>query len=109
MKNIDDMQKLGKDHMDATTKSFDSVAKGMQAIATEIADYSKKSFEDGSAALEKLFAAKSVDKAIEVQSDFVKSSYEDFIVKATKLSELYTALARESYKPFESYLAVKVK
>jgi hypothetical protein len=95
--------------MDATTKSFDSVAKGMQAIATEITDYSKKSFEDGSAALEKLFAAKSVDKAFEVHSDFVKSSYEDFIVKATKLSELYAALARESYKPFESYLAVKMK
>ena len=109
MKNIDDMQKFGKDQMDAATKSFDAVTTGMQAIATEIADYSKKSFEDGSAALEKLFVAKSIDKAIEVHSDFVKASYDDFVTKATKLSELYTALARESYKPFESYLTVKVK
>jgi hypothetical protein len=104
MKNLDDMQKLGKDNMDATLKSFGAVSKSVQAIAVEVADYSKKSFEEGSAAVEKLFGAKSIEKAVEVQSDFVKSSYEGFVAEATKLGELYADLAKESYKPFESYL-----
>jgi len=105
MKNIDDMQKLGKDNMDATMKSFGAVSKGVQAIAVEFADYSKKSFEEGSAALEKLFSAKTIDKAVEVHSDYMKSTYESFVAEATKLSELYADLAKESYKPFEGYLA----
>jgi hypothetical protein len=105
MKNIDDMQNFGKDNMDATMKSFGAVSKGVQAIAVEVADYSKKSFEESSAAMEKLFGAKSFDKAIEVQSDYVRSAYESFVAEATKLGELYADLARESYKPFETYLA----
>jgi len=35
----------------------------------------------------------------------VKSTYEGFVAEATKLGELYADLAKESYKPFESYLA----
>ena len=105
VRNIDEMQKLGKDNMDATLKSFGAVSKSVQAIAVEVADYSKKSFEEGTAAIEKLFGAKTIEKAIEVQSDYVKSTYEGFVAEATKLGELYADLAKESYKPFESYLA----
>jgi phasin family protein len=105
MKNMDDMQKLGKDNMDATMRSFGAVSKGVQAIAVEVADYSKKSFEESSAAMEKMMGAKSIDKAIEVQSDYVKSAYEAFVAQAAKLGELYADLAKETYKPFESYLA----
>ena len=101
---LDDVQKLGRDNMDATLKSFGAVSKSVQAIAVEMADYSKKSFEQSSAAIEKLFSAKTIEKAVEVQSDFVKSSYEGFVAEATKLGELYADLAKESYKPFESYL-----
>src|SRR5205807_9970431 len=72
LKNFEDFQKLGKDNVDVAMKQFGTVSKGWQAIATEFADYSKKSFEDGSAALEKLLGAKSLEKAIEVQSEYAK-------------------------------------
>ena len=102
VKNIDEFQQLGKDNMDATLKSFGALSKSVQAIAVEMADYSKKVFENSTAATEKLIGAKSLEKAVEVQSDYVKSSYESFVAEATKLGELYADLAREVYKPFES-------
>jgi len=105
MKNFDDVQKLSKENMDVAMKSFGAVSKGVQAIAAEVADYSKKSFEDGTAALEKLFGAKTLEKAIEVQSDYVKSSYEGFVSEATKLGDLYAELAKETYKPFEGIIS----
>jgi len=101
VKNIDELQQFGKDNMDATLKSFGSLSKGMQAIVVELADYSKKAFEQGTAATEKLIGAKSLEKAFEVQSDYVKTAYEGFVAEATKLGELYTDLAKEAYKPFE--------
>lgn len=105
LKNFEDFQKIGKDNVDVALKQFGTVSKGWQAIATEFADYSKKSFEDGSAALEKLFGAKTLEKAIEVQSDYAKSAYESFVAEATKIGELYTDLAKESYKPLEGIMA----
>ena len=105
LKNFEDIQKLGKDNVDVAMQQFGTVSKGWQAIAAEFADYSKKSFEDGSAALEKLFGAKTLEKAIEVQSEYVKISYESFVAEATKFGELYTDLAKESYKPFEGLLS----
>src|SRR5262245_24193058 len=105
LKNFEDFQKLGKENVDVCMKQFGTVSKGFQAIATEFADYSKKSFEDGSAAMEKLFGAKTLEKAIEVQSDYVKTAYEGFVAEATKIGELYTDLAKETYKPLEGILA----
>ena len=105
LKNFEDIQKLGKDNADVAMKQFGTVSKGWQAIATEFADYSKKSFEDGSAALEKLIGAKTLEKAIEVQSEYVKSAYEGFVARTTKLGELYTDLAKETYKPLEGFIA----
>lgn len=102
VKNIEDIQQFGKDNMDATMKSFGALSKSMQAIAVEMADYSKKIFEQGTAATEKLIGAKSLETAIEVQSDYARSAYENFVAEATKLGELYADLAKEAYKPFES-------
>ena len=103
VKSIDDMQQLGKDTMDATMKTFGAFSKSLQAIAVEMADFSKKVFEQGTAATEKLIGAKSLDKAIEVQSDYAKNAYESFVAEATKLGELYADLAKEAYKPFETH------
>jgi hypothetical protein len=105
LKNFEDIQKLGKDNVDVAMQQFGTVSKGWQAIAAEFADYSKKIFENGSAALEKLIGAKSLDKAIEVQSEYVKSAYEGFVAQSTKLGELYTDLAKETYKPLEGFIA----
>jgi phasin family protein len=70
-----------------------------------VADYSKKSFEEGTAALEKLFGVKSIEKAIELQTEYAKTAYEGFVAEATKIGEMYSSLAKESYKPFESMMA----
>ena len=105
IKNIEDVQKMGKDNMDATMKSFGMLSKATQAIATEVADYSKKSFEDGTKVMEKLLGVKSLEKAIEIQTDYAKTAYEGFVAQATKIGELYADLAKETYKPFEAYAA----
>ncbi len=105
VKNFEDLQQVSKENVDTALKSVGALSKGAQAIAVEVADYSKKSFEDGSAALEKLFGVKTFEKAIEVQTEYAKTAYEGFVAKATKIGELYADLAKEAYKPFESMVA----
>jgi len=103
LKNFDEFQKYGSDGMDVVLKQLGAVSKGVQAIASEVADYSKEAFETTAAAAEKLLGAKTLEKAIEVQTDFVKTSYEGFVARSGKFSTLYADLAKETYKPLEGY------
>ena len=96
---------MSKTNIEATTKAFSSLSKTTQAVATEMADYSKRSFENSTKAMEKLFGVKSLDKAIEVQSEYAKSIFEDYTAQVTKLGQLYTDMAKEAFKPFEAQVA----
>jgi len=101
VKNFEDIQKLNQDGMDAALKSFGALSRGWQALAAEISDYSKKSFEQNSAAAEKLLGVKSLDKALEVQSDYVRTAYDSYLSQASRVSEIWTATANDAYRPFE--------
>lgn len=103
--NLDDFQNFGKQQLEAATASSSSFVKSLQTIAAETTDYSKKSFENGAAFLEKLRGAKSFDSAIQIQSEYAKATYADFIAQATKIGELYSGLCKEAFRPIETAIA----
>lgn len=102
MFNFDEANKMSKEAVGVAAKSYSALSKGYQAIATETADYSKKSFEDGIAHIEKLSGAKSLEAAFELQTSYLKSSYEGFVAEATKIGQMYADLAKDAYKPYEA-------
>jgi hypothetical protein len=94
-------EEIRKGEHDMMTTAFDAWARNTQAIATEVAGYSRKSFDNSAAAFEKLIGAKSPEKAMEVQTEYLRSAYEELVAMATKIPELYTDIAREAYpNPF---------
>lgn len=104
---LDDIQKVGKENMTKTIESFGAVSKGLQTIAVETADYTKKAYEEGAAHLERLMGTKSLEGAFEAQSTYLKSSYESAVSQANRMGELYLGLAKEAMKPFEGYFPAK--
>ncbi|MBW9061838.1 phasin family protein [Rhizobium herbae] len=105
MFNFEDANKKSKETIDTLLKSYATLTKAFQAIATEAADYSKKSFEDGVAHLEKITSVKSVDAAFELQTNYLKSVYESYVAEASKIGEMYADLAKDAYKPYEAPIA----
>lgn len=101
MFNIDDASKKSKEAMDTMLKNYSEVTKGFQAIAAEATDYSKKSFQDLTSFMEAMTSVKSVEAAFELQTSFMKSSYESFVSEATKIGEMYADIAKIAYKPYE--------
>jgi hypothetical protein len=93
-------QQDGEKRLDTGTASA-----SFQAIATAYGDYTKKSFEDTKAFVEKLSGVRSLDKAIEVQTEFAKTAYETFVTESQKIGALYGDLAKQSYKPFGGLVA----
>lgn len=99
--NFESVQQFGKDQFEASSAAAAAFTKGWQGIATETSEYSKKSFEKSREFAEKLVGVKKLDEAVALQTEFAKSSYEDFVAQATKVGALYTELAKEVFKPLE--------
>ena len=104
IKNFEDFQKLGQHNVDAAMKVFGGWSKGWQAIAVEMTDYTKRSFEESTATVEKLMSAKSFEQAVEIQTGYAKRAYDDYMHQVSKLGGLYAELAKEAYKPVEKVL-----
>jgi hypothetical protein len=77
----------------------------LQTIAMAYGDYTKKSFEQTKSFVEKLAGVRSLDKAIEIQTAFAKQAYETFMTDSQKIRELYSGLAKQSFKPLEGAVA----
>jgi len=98
-------QQDSKEQIDSADATTNSLAGGFQAIATAYGDYTKKSLEDTRSFVEKLSGVKSIDKAIEIQTEFAKSAFETFVAESQKIGALYRDLAKQSYKPFGGFPA----
>jgi phasin family protein len=102
---FEDFQKFSKQHLESVNAVAATLSKGFQEIAAESTDYSKKAFAANSAVVEKLLGAKSVETAIQIQTEFAKSAYDGFVAQATKLNELYVKMATEAFKPVEAAIS----
>ena len=101
----EEFQQAGKVGFDAAVRSFGEVNKGLQAIAAEVTDYSKKSFEDSTRAFQQLLGAKSFEHVMEIQSQYARMAYEAYVAELTKLGNMYAGLTRTAFKPVEQAAA----
>jgi phasin family protein len=107
---FEDFHKFSKQQFDAVAAAASSFSKGLQEIAAETTEFSKKAIAANTDVVEKLLGAKTLDSAIQIQTEFAKTSYEGLVAESTKIGELYAKLAKEAFKPMETaYAAVQPK
>ena len=104
-KDFDVIEYAGNGQLNGVTMDLSSFSTTLQAIFTEGADYTKKSVESRLALGEKLLGAKSFETVIQIQSEYAKTAYADFVAQATKMGELHSNLAKAAFKPAEQAIA----
>jgi len=100
-------QKLSKDGFNAAVASHAEVHKGFQTLASHVTENAKKAFEDTTRTFEQLVGAKSWEQVIEIQSQYAKRVYDNYVAEASKLGEWYVNVVRNAAKPFEQNFASK--
>jgi hypothetical protein len=78
---------------------------GIQNIANAYRDYTKKSLQETGSFVERLMGVRSLDKAIEIQTEFARQAYETFVAESQKICGLYSELAKQMLKPFGGFVA----
>jgi hypothetical protein len=97
----------GNKQADPAVASGNALSVDFQTLATAYGNYTKKSFEQTQAFVEKLSGVRSLDKAVEIQTEFAKQAYETFVTESQKIRELYRGLAKQNLRPFEGIAAKK--
>src|SRR5216683_1335513 len=97
----------GNKQADPAVAPENAVPVDFQTLATAYGNYTKKSFEQTQAFVEKLSGVRSLDKAVEIQTEFAKQAYETFVTESQKIRELYRGLAKRNLGPFEGLVAKK--
>lgn len=77
----------------------------IQTIANAYGDYTRKSLQESRFLVEKLMGARSFDKAIEIQTEFARQAYANFVAESQKICGLYGELARQTFRPWEGFAA----
>ena len=102
----EEMTELSKGNVEAFVASTKIVAKGLETVGQEVAEFSRKSFEDASAALKGFAEVKSATDFFRLQSDFVRGQFDGFVSESSKLSETMIKLAGDVAEPLASRYSV---
>jgi hypothetical protein len=96
-----EFQRAVKRDFESASRSFAEANRGLQAIAAEVTNYSRKSIEDVLKAWEQLLSARSFPDAIDIQTRYAQRAFDAYISELTKLTDLYLDLTRSASKPVE--------
>lgn len=98
--SFQDFHKVSEVELTGYMQTMGELNKSWQAIATEMTNYSKRSFENNVAVYQRLASAKSVPEVMEIQTTYAKSAYEDYMRQMSKIGAMYQNFAKDAFKPF---------
>lgn len=89
--------------MNAYMASFGAFTKGVEKLTTEQAAFVKATYEDSVAAAKASTSSKSAQEAMDLNSEFIRSTMEKNMGQASKVAEICTETAKLSAEPLTDH------
>ncbi|HVQ08911.1 MAG TPA: phasin family protein [Allosphingosinicella sp.] len=105
-KVIEELAELGRGNVEAIVASSKVAAKGVEGLSQDAANYSRKSFEDASAAFKSFAEVKSATDLFKLQGDFARSAFDAAVAQSARVSETVLKLAGDVAEPLTSRYTV---
>ena len=102
VKGYDQFVSFSKDNAEAMIKSANATGKGIETINGEVFAFARKSIEEGIVATKAIMASKSVDEAIQLQTEFSKSAFEAYVDELAKFGDLALAITKSAATPLQA-------
>jgi hypothetical protein len=90
----------------APTESVETAPVSYQTIANAYGDITRRSFDQTTSFFEKFWGLRSFDKAFELQSEFAKEAYDNFVAESQKIRELHRELTRQRLQRWEGFVGM---
>ena len=105
-KIIEELAELSRGNVEAFVASSKLAAKGVETLSQDAANYSRKSFEDATAAFKSFTDVKSATDFFKLQGDFARSAFDSAVAESARVSENVLKLAGDVAEPLTSRYAV---
>jgi phasin family protein len=105
-KIAEELADLARGNVEAFVASSKVAAKGVESLGQDAAEYSRKSFEDASAAFKSLAEVKSATDFFKLQGDYARSAFDAAVAESARLSETVMKLANDVAEPINSRYTV---
>src|SRR5207237_9712740 len=76
MKQLDELSAMTKGNVEALLASTKAATAGLEAIAHQVADFSRKSFEETTAVARAMTTVKTPNEFMQLQNDFAKPQFD---------------------------------
>jgi phasin family protein len=105
-KVIEELAELGRGNVEAIVASSKVAAKGVEGLSQDAANYSRKSFENASAAFKGFADVKSATDLFRLQGEFARSAFDAAVAQSARVSETVLKLAGDVAEPLTSRYTV---
>jgi phasin family protein len=105
-KIVEELADLTRGNVEAFVASSKVAAKGVEALGQDAAEYSRKSFEEASAALKGFAEVRSATDLFKLQGDFARAAFDQAVAESARMSETVLKLAGDVAEPITSRYTV---
>ncbi len=106
MKSLGELSAMTKGNVEALLASTKAATSGLESIAHQVAEFSRKSFEDTTAVARAMTTVKTPNEFMQLQSDFAKAQFDAAVAEMSKMSETLVKLAGEVFEPMQNRIAL---
>ncbi|HET9510710.1 MAG TPA: phasin family protein [Sphingomonas sp.] len=106
---VADMGEFGKGNVEAMVESGKIAAKGLETLGQDAADYTRRSFETMTSAFKTLASVKSPTEFFQLQSEYVRSAFDQAVAQSSKTTEAMIKLTSDAAQPLSNRFAVAVE
>ncbi len=101
-KSYEDFSKFSKENLDAAVAATAIFAKGFETVGKAWMTFGQDAMEASAQATKALLAARTLREAVDVQTDWAKTSFDKVVAESTKLSEISVKVANEAVEPINA-------
>jgi phasin family protein len=96
---LNQLNDVSKRNLEAVVSSLTAATRGAEALGAQAMNYGKSSMEQTAEAARALTAARSVQEAVELQTNFARTALESYLSEMNRMSETVAASVKDSLQP----------
>jgi phasin family protein len=108
-KAMADLTAFSKENADAFATASAMYAKGFENVGKAWYALTQETVEASAAVAKALLGAKTLKEAVDLQTDFAKTTFDKYVAESTKLSEMSIKVANEAIQPINARVNVAVE
>jgi phasin family protein len=99
LSTLNQLNDVSKRNLEAVVTSLTAATRGAESLGAQAMSYGKTSMEQGAEAARALSAARSVQEAVELQTNYARTALETYLSEMNRMSETVAASVKDSLQP----------